>query len=162
QTLTRGGVGRAARPRRGGAGPRARRRRRAEPARAGPGIGARAPDRRGAAVAGPPRAGAPRRAGPAAPRRPRAAPARRARAGGCGREVFDADTVGPLPHLDLDATPGPSGTSAPARPATTPLASLGLAAGASGTWMAVMATGCRLSLSARTGRPGAERLRAAF
>ena len=45
-----------------------------------------------------------------------------------------------LPHLDLDASP--SGTQDP--------------------WAPLLATGCRLSLSARTGRPGAERLRAAI
>jgi tetratricopeptide (TPR) repeat protein len=65
---------------------------------------------------------------------------REARARGCAREVFDADTLGPLPRLDLDAAKDPS---APA------------------SWAPVLATGCRLSLSSRTGRPAAERLRAA-
>jgi tetratricopeptide (TPR) repeat protein len=65
---------------------------------------------------------------------------RDARARGCAREVFDADALGPLPHLDLDGAKNPP---------------------APGTWAPLLATGCRLSLSSRTSRPGAERLRAA-
>jgi tetratricopeptide (TPR) repeat protein len=66
---------------------------------------------------------------------------REARARGCAREVYDADTLGPLPRLDLDA-------KLDARPPA--------------EWTPLVATGCHLSLSARTGRPGAERLRAAI
>jgi tetratricopeptide (TPR) repeat protein len=62
------------------------------------------------------------------------------RARGCAREVYDAGALGALPHLDLDGT-----ASAPAPKAWTP----------------VLASGCRLSVTARAGRPGAERLRAA-
>jgi tetratricopeptide (TPR) repeat protein len=66
---------------------------------------------------------------------------RDARARGCAAEVYDADALGPMPHLDLDTA---KELPAPA------------------TWAPLLATGCRLSLSARTGRPGAERLRAAI
>ncbi|HSZ82414.1 MAG TPA: hypothetical protein VLA14_09035 [Polyangia bacterium] len=59
---------------------------------------------------------------------------------GCARDVGDAGVIGPLAHLDLD------------RSATTPPRA---------RWAPVLATGCRLSVSARDGRPAAERLRAA-
>ncbi|HEX4406735.1 MAG TPA: hypothetical protein VH560_17975, partial [Polyangia bacterium] len=59
---------------------------------------------------------------------------------GCARQVVDAGTLGPLAHLDLDRRASP----------------LSHAAGTP-----VLATGCRLSVSARDGRPAAERLRAA-
>ncbi|HEY2730799.1 MAG TPA: tetratricopeptide repeat protein, partial [Polyangia bacterium] len=59
---------------------------------------------------------------------------------GCARLVFDAGTLGPLPHLDLDRrTPTPA-----------PIA-----------WRAAYTSGCRLTVPARDGRPGAERFRAA-
>jgi tetratricopeptide (TPR) repeat protein len=59
---------------------------------------------------------------------------------GCARSTFDAGTLGPLPHLDLDRV-------ADAPPAA--------------TWTPVTASGCRLTAPARDGRPGAERFRAA-
>jgi cellulose synthase operon protein C len=64
---------------------------------------------------------------------------RTARARGCAREVRDAGRLGPLPHLDLDD----------AAPLAAPEAT-------------VVAAGCRLTVSTHDGRPGAERLRAAF
>jgi tetratricopeptide (TPR) repeat protein len=60
---------------------------------------------------------------------------------GCARAIFDAGSLGGLPHLDLDravAAPPPA------------------------EWTPVVASGCRLSLSARDGRPTAERLRGAI
>ena len=59
---------------------------------------------------------------------------------GCARTVFDAGTLGPLPHLDLDG-------AAAAPPAA--------------AWRPLVVSGCRLAVPARDGRPGAERLRAA-
>jgi len=59
---------------------------------------------------------------------------------GCARLVFDAGTLGPLPHLDLD------------RPTPTPPPT---------TWRPAYTSGCRLTVPARDGRPGAERFRAA-
>jgi len=60
---------------------------------------------------------------------------------GCARAVIDAGSLGPLPHLDLDV--------AASAPATT-------------AWQPLVASGCRLVIPARDGRPAAERLRAAF
>jgi cellulose synthase operon protein C len=60
---------------------------------------------------------------------------------GCAREVFEAGALGLLPHLDLDRPTG-------GRPAS--------------EWRPVIASGCRLSLVARDGRPGAQILRAAI
>jgi predicted Zn-dependent protease len=59
---------------------------------------------------------------------------------GCAREVVDAGALGPLPHLDLDAATAPPPASA---------------------WRLLVASGCRLTVPARDGRPAAERLRAA-
>jgi hypothetical protein len=58
---------------------------------------------------------------------------------GCARGLYDAGALGPLPHLDLDAS---SAAPAPA------------------TWWPVLASGCRLTIPARDGRPDARRLRA--
>jgi tetratricopeptide (TPR) repeat protein len=60
---------------------------------------------------------------------------------GCARAIFDAGSLGGLPHLDLDRV------AAPPPPAE---------------WTSVVASGCRLTLSSRDGRPTAERLRGAF
>jgi cellulose synthase operon protein C len=61
---------------------------------------------------------------------------------GCARSTFDAGTLGPLPHLDLDFDRH-------------------VAASLAVTWAPVMASGCRLTVPARDGRPAAERLRVA-
>ena len=59
---------------------------------------------------------------------------------GCARQAFDAGTLGRLAHLDLDRAAAPPSAAA---------------------WTPVLASGCRLSMSARDGQPAAERLRAA-
>jgi hypothetical protein len=59
---------------------------------------------------------------------------------GCARAIFDAGTLGPLPHLDLDG-------AAAAPPAS--------------TWRPLIVSGCRLIVPARDGRAGAKRFRAA-
>jgi tetratricopeptide (TPR) repeat protein len=59
---------------------------------------------------------------------------------GCARAVFDAGTLGPLPHLDLDRS------SPPTAPAT---------------WRPAIVSGCRVVVTTREGRPAAVRLRAA-
>jgi tetratricopeptide (TPR) repeat protein len=58
---------------------------------------------------------------------------------GCAREVFEAGSLGLLPHLDLDRPSGILPTS---------------------EWRPVISSGCRLTVVARDGRPGAEILRA--